>query len=212
MPTPSAAVNRALGVSESMGTFSRFWHRFSDEPVGSRSSSSFAGDARVDAVPRRIAKDVAVEARRCRHHLRRRRSVAFVKPEARPRARLRRGDQAIAARAEAATPSTGSRCQTLKVRPKVTAKNLGRTIVVRVDENKLYLYDGFDVIRTFGGRDGQARLHDPQGDWNIYPQGGEPHLVQPGARQLGGRSSRGRPGWADGTHGHAGDLHRRRPG
>ena len=28
-----SAVNKALGVGDTMGTFSRFWHRFNDEPI-----------------------------------------------------------------------------------------------------------------------------------------------------------------------------------
>ena len=54
-------MNRALGLGESMGTFSRFWHRFNDDPVNRRWRLTFAGDGRVDAVLGRIARDVAVK-------------------------------------------------------------------------------------------------------------------------------------------------------
>ena len=55
-----SAVNKALGVGDTMGTFSRFWHRFNDEPIDREIEPAFSGHARVDAVLRRIAKDVAV--------------------------------------------------------------------------------------------------------------------------------------------------------
>ena len=44
-----------------MGTFSRFWHRFNDEPVGQEVELVFSGDGRVDAVLGRIARDIAVK-------------------------------------------------------------------------------------------------------------------------------------------------------
>ncbi len=55
----AGAVNRALAIGESMGTFSRFWHRFNDEPVGEEIELSFSGTGRVDAVLTRFAHDVA---------------------------------------------------------------------------------------------------------------------------------------------------------
>ena len=54
-------MNRALGLGESMGTFSRFWHRFNDDPVNQEVELSFAGDGRVDSVLGRISRDVAVK-------------------------------------------------------------------------------------------------------------------------------------------------------
>ena len=93
--------------------------------------------------------------------------------------------------------------------PKVTRRTSAATIVVRVDQNKLYLYDGFHVDPHLQRGDGQARLHHAGRRLEGHPQGRQPHVVQPGARQLGRRPARSRPGWADGPHGHAGDLHRR---
>ena len=72
---------------------------------------------------------------------------------------------------------------------------MGRTIVVRVNENKLYLYDGYDVIRTWPVATAKPGFTTPVGDWRIYdkqvdptwhnpaPDGwgaGEPLVIGPG--------------------------------
>ena len=56
-----AAVNRALAVNESMGTFSRFWHRFREESVERQIKLSYAGDAKIESFLGTVAKDVAVK-------------------------------------------------------------------------------------------------------------------------------------------------------
>ena len=67
----------------------------------------------------------------------------------------------------------------LKVSPKITQKNMPRTIVVRVDENKLYLYDGFDVIRTWSVATAMPGWTTPQGDWNLYRKAVNPTWYNP---------------------------------
>ena len=59
--------------------------------------------------------------------------------------------------------------QTQKVAPKVTSQNLGPTIVVRVDQNKLYLYDGFQVERTWSVATAKPGYTTPVGDWDDRP-------------------------------------------
>jgi lipoprotein-anchoring transpeptidase ErfK/SrfK len=67
----------------------------------------------------------------------------------------------------------------LKVSPKITEKNMPRTIVVRVDENKLYLYDGFQVLRTWGVATAMPGWITPQGDWNLYRKAVNPTWYNP---------------------------------
>jgi lipoprotein-anchoring transpeptidase ErfK/SrfK len=171
------AVNRALGLSESMGTFSRFWHRFNDDPVQQEVELSFSGDARVDAVLGRISRDVTVKPVNADityddGELR------FVKPK--PGRAL---DFAEARRMVRAALGAGGATEVtlpmLKVSPKVTAKNMPRTIVVRVDENTLYLYDGFDVLRTWSVATAMPGWTTPQGDWNLYRKAVNPTWYNP---------------------------------
>ncbi|HET6714582.1 MAG TPA: L,D-transpeptidase/peptidoglycan binding protein [Actinomycetota bacterium] len=171
------AVNRALGLSESMGTFSRFWHRFNDDPIGQEVELTFSGDGRVDVVLGRIARDVAVkpvnadvtyddgEVRFVKPKPGR--ALDFVEARASVRAALKAGGAS-----EVSLP-------VLKVSPKVTEKTMPRTIVVRVDENKLYLYDGFDVVRTWAVATAMPGWTTPQGDWNLYRKAVNPTWYNP---------------------------------
>jgi len=170
------AVNRALGLSGSMGTFTRFWHRFNDDPVQQDVELSFSGDARVDAVLGRISRDVTVKPVNADITYDDG-QVRFVKPEpgrALDFAQARRTVRAalVAGTSEVTLPM-------LKVSPKVTEKTMPRTIVVRVDENKLYLYDGFDVLRTWSVATAMPGWTTPQGDWNLYRKAVNPTWYNP---------------------------------
>ena len=172
-----AAVNQALGVSDSMGTFSRFWHRFRGEPVGQAIELSYAGDARVEAFLGRVAKEVAVKPVDAAITYRDD-DVAFIKPK--PGRAL---DFTAATKTIRKALKIGSvdrvALETLKVAPKVTAKNLGRNIVVRVDQNKLYVYDGFKIIRTFGVATAKPGYTTPAGDWKVTRKAVNPTWYNP---------------------------------
>jgi lipoprotein-anchoring transpeptidase ErfK/SrfK len=170
------AVNRALGLSESMGTFSRFWHRFNDEPVDQEVELSFAGDGRVDAVLGRIARDVSVKPVSADITYADGK-VVFVRPEAGKALDFAAARKAV--RAGLRQGGSTVSLPMLKVQPKVTAKDMPRTIVVRVDQNKLYLYDGFDVIRTWSVATAMPGWTTPQGDWNLYRKAVNPTWYNP---------------------------------
>jgi lipoprotein-anchoring transpeptidase ErfK/SrfK len=171
------AVNKALGLGDSMGTFSRFWHRFNDAPIGQEIELGFSGDGRVDAVLSRIARDVAVKpvnadvAYDDGH-------VVFVKPK--PGRALDFVEARTAVRG--ALKSQGASrvaLPVLKVAPKITEEKMPPTIVVHVDENKLYLYDGFDVVRTYSVATAKPGYTTPQGDWNLYRKAENPTWYNP---------------------------------
>ena len=172
-----SAVNKALGVGDTMGTFSRFWHRFNDEPIDREIELAFSGHARVDAVLRRIAKDVAVRPVNADLTYDDGRLV-FVKPTP---GRARDCVEARAALRGALKERAASRVSlpVLKVAPKVTQEQLPRTIVVRIDENTLSLYDGFDVIRTWSVATAMPGWITPQGDWNLYRKAVNPTWYNP---------------------------------
>ncbi len=171
------AVNQALAVGRTMGTFSRFWHRFNDEPVGQEVELDFAGDGRVDSVLRGIAKDIAVKPVDA-DIMFADGQVVFQRPKP---GRALDFVEARAALKNALAARSASRVAlpVLKVQPKVTERKMSRTIVVRVDENKLYLYDGFDVIRTWGVATAMPGWITPQGDWNLYRKAVNPTWYNP---------------------------------
>jgi lipoprotein-anchoring transpeptidase ErfK/SrfK len=172
-----SAVNRAMRLSESMGTFTRFWHRFNDEPVNEEIELELAGDERVDAVLGRIAHKVSVKPVSADITLEDG-QVRFIKPK--PGRAL---DFAEARRSVRAALRSGDASQVvlpmLKVKPKIGASNMPRTIVVRVDENKLYLYDGFKVIRTWAVATAMPGYTTPPGDWKLTRMAVNPTWYNP---------------------------------
>jgi lipoprotein-anchoring transpeptidase ErfK/SrfK len=171
------AVNRALGLSESMGTFTRFWHRFNDDPIGQEVELTFSGDGRVDVVLGRIARDVAVKPVNADITYDDG-EVRFVKPKPGRALDFVEARASVRAALKAGRASKIS-LPVLKVSPKVTEKTMPRTIVVRVDENKLYLYDGFDVLHTWAVATAMPGWTTPQGDWNLYRKAVNPTWYNP---------------------------------
>jgi L,D-transpeptidase ErfK/SrfK len=71
------------------------------------------------------------------------------------------------------------RLGTRHVAPKVTPKTLGATIVIRVNENRLYLYDGFRVVRTFSVATAKPGWTTPSGVWTIWDKRENPAWYNP---------------------------------
>lgn len=66
-----------------------------------------------------------------------------------------------------------------KTDPKVTAEELGKTIVVRISQNRLYVYDGLKVIKRFDVATGTGGYPTPRGTWNIWDKRENPTWVNP---------------------------------
>jgi lipoprotein-anchoring transpeptidase ErfK/SrfK len=172
-----AAVNQALAVSDSMDTFSRFWHRFRGEPVGQQVDLSYAGDAKVEAFLGKVARGVVVKPVNAAVTYEDG-DVAFVKSK--PGRALDFTAAAKALRTALKTDTVDHvALETLKVKPKVTAKNLGRTIVVRLDENRLYLYEGFHPVDSWSVATAKPGFTTPNGDWTIYQKAVNPTWHNP---------------------------------
>lgn len=190
-----SAVNQALALSESMGTLSRFWHRINDDPVGEDVDLRYSGSARVGAVVDRIARDVEVEPVNADITYDDG-AVRFVKP--RPGRALDRGKARSAVRAAMRSATADSVVLPMeKIQPKVTADDMPRTIVVRVDENKLYLYDGFEVIRTWSVATAMPGWTTPQGDWRLYRKAVNPTWYNPALDSWGANLPAVVPGGPD---------------
>jgi lipoprotein-anchoring transpeptidase ErfK/SrfK len=189
------AVRQALAAGESMSTFDRFWHRFRNEPVDRSIDLAYhtVGTGVEDLVGR-IAKDVFRAPRSAEIGLDEA-NTGLTFTSARKGAKL---DSAVAiARIRRAldTDAPSAQLSMRAVEPKVTRSTIGRTIVVRVDQNTLYLYDGFDVIRSWPVATAKPGFTTPTGVWTVYdkqenptwhnpaPDGwgaGEPLVVGPG--------------------------------
>ena len=66
-----------------------------------------------------------------------------------------------------------------KLEPEVTPESLGMSIVVRISENRLYVYDGLKVIKRYDVATGTGGYPTPQGTWNIWDKRENPPWVNP---------------------------------
>ena len=65
------------------------------------------------------------------------------------------------------------------VEPKVTAATLGKTIVVDLSENQLYLYDGFKVERQYPVATAAPGYSTPVGSWDVVNKAENPGWYNP---------------------------------
>jgi lipoprotein-anchoring transpeptidase ErfK/SrfK len=65
------------------------------------------------------------------------------------------------------------------IAPKVTEDELGHTIVVRTGINKLYLYEGIDLVKEYGVATGSPGYPTPHGQFTIINKRENPTWVNP---------------------------------
>ncbi len=66
------------------------------------------------------------------------------------------------------------------IEPEHTEETMGKTIVVDLSERRLYLYEGTDVIKTYGVAIGTSRHPTPKGEWKIVRKQYMPSWSNPG--------------------------------
>lgn len=188
------AVDEAEAVSGGMGWIDRVWHRVRHTPVGvtidvgSRSSPDAVG-----SFVAKIAANTDVTARDAGVNLVGTSKVAFV--HARTGLEVDQKGAVRSIRAALAQSDPQVTLPVQKLAPKVTDKTLGTTVVVRIDENRLYLYRGFEQIRTYPVATAMPGFTTPVGEWSVIdkqenptwhnpaPNGwgaGEPAIIPPG--------------------------------
>ena len=175
----AAAVNHAMGAGSDLATLDRAWHRFRDESLGvdipldrSTTGSGVQDFATMIAKRMYVAPVNAAIGITSSHD-----DISFI--------HAKQGRKLNVGHAEAAVGQAlvdGRRhltLQTKAVQPKETRSTMGRTIVVRLNENKLYLYDGFDVVRSYSVATAKPGFTTPTGDWSIYDKKENPTWYNP---------------------------------
>ncbi|MEP7059865.1 MAG: L,D-transpeptidase family protein [Actinomycetota bacterium] len=188
------AVDRAEAVSDQMSWVDRVWHRVRHVPVDvDISVGSHGSPSSVHTLVTKIAGATDVMSRDASVNLVGFSDVTFV--------RARGGvevDQKAALRSIRAALARGETEVTLpvhEVKPKVTDGKLGVTVVVRIDQNRLFLYRGFKQIRTYQVATAMPGFTTPVGEWTIVDKqenptwhnpaldgwgAGEPAVIGPG--------------------------------
>lgn len=71
------------------------------------------------------------------------------------------------------------------LRPEVTSRELGHTIVVRLSELRLYFYDGVNLAKTYPVAAGQPVYPTPRGQWAIVNKVANPSWTNPDPKGWG---------------------------
>ena len=175
----ASAVDEALAVNTTLGTFDRFWHRVRDEPVSVEVDLAFrmGGDA-VDELAAEIAAEVLepwVNA-----------SITLAPGDdelvfnrAVPGTKLPAAEAADAIATAIADGSRRVDLQTVRVPAKTTARSMGPTIVVDVSTNRIHLYEGFDRVESWDVATAKPGWITPTGVWNIWDMRENPTWYNP---------------------------------
>ena len=173
------AVRQAFAAGGDLGTIDRAWHRMRGEALGIDVAVDYSttGGA-IDDFAAMMARRTFVEPQDPSIGLTDDHSdLVFVHSKAGTKLNV---DVASSAIERAITEGrTRLRLHSRTLEPKHTVATMGRTIVVRLDQNRLYLYDGFDVIRTYTVATAKPGFTTPSGVWNIYDKAENPTWHNP---------------------------------
>jgi lipoprotein-anchoring transpeptidase ErfK/SrfK len=174
----TSAVDRALGLSGSYSWTSRLYRRLTNKPLSrsfellvsydERPIESFvkAAAGRVREKPRNAFLDFA--------------DGRVVVQHAKAGRALRVGASREAIRTALRDGSPSVDLLTRRVTPSVTDKKLGKTIIIRISQNRLYLYDGLKLQKKYSVATGQLDQYPtPLGHWEIVNKRINPTWVNP---------------------------------
>jgi len=173
------AVSRAFHAGQDLGTLDRAWHRLRDESLGVSIpldvSSSGSGVADFASMIAKRTYVAPVDA-----------SIGITASQddttmihAQPGEKLDAAAAKTAIQNALAAGRSHVTLSTATVQPKVTDDTLGHTVVVRLDENRLYLYDGFTVARSFSVATAKPGFTTPTGVWRVYDKQKDPTWYNP---------------------------------
>jgi lipoprotein-anchoring transpeptidase ErfK/SrfK len=171
------AVDEAVGLTATLGTAERVWHRLRGEPVDVQLEVSFRiSPGPIESFVGGLADSVSVEARDA--------SLAVVDGEVVAQHSKPGRTLAIDAAREriAQALSDGTTTVTLRtkgVKPKVSEDNLGPTIIIRRDVNLLYLYEGLRLAKTYPVATAAAGYVTPPGSWTVVNKAENPTWYNP---------------------------------
>ncbi len=180
----NGAVDRALNVSDSLAWPSRVYHRLLGRPVSASVDLPYSVDPTVvTQFAQRVSKEVFLDTQDAKvdfvdgklvlQHARVGQKVNQQKAAGALLDALRSGTSTVAVDVK-------------KTRPKVTDKNIGQVIVIRLSQEKLYLYDKMKLKKTYGVATGQSIYPTPTGHFEIITKEVNPTWINP-ARDTWGK-------------------------
>ena len=183
--TVTAAVSRAMKAGQDLGTLDRAWHRLRGESLGVSIpldvTSAGHGVADFASMIAKRTYVAPVDA-----------SIGITPSQddittihAQTGAKLDAAAAKVAIQRALAQGKSHVALHTSKVQPKVTDDSLGHTVVVRLNQNRLYLYDGFQVVRSWSVATAKPGFTTPAGVWRIYDKKVDPTWYNPAVNGWG---------------------------
>jgi lipoprotein-anchoring transpeptidase ErfK/SrfK len=171
----SRSVTQAMRQTESLPWWQRVYHRIADKPVHSSTPVRYDYDqSKVDEFVHQIASKVEEQPQSA--------SLALVdgkvvrqKPKPGQQLKAPFGAQRLLNALE--HQQTSVTLPVKKVQP--DSNDAGVTVVVRLSENRLYLYDGFDLEKTYPVATAMPGFTTPVGTWQIVNKVENPTWVNP---------------------------------
>lgn len=172
-----AAVDDALAQSDAYHWSSRLYHRLFDRaldreislPVSHDDSyvSSFVREAAgaIDRAPRDAYLDFA--------------EGELITRSSQPGRKLKGAASTRLLVDAVKTDAPSVKLPVRPLRPSVSDESLGQTIIIRLSENRLYLYDGLKLAKTYPVATGQPAYPTPQGHWVIVNKRTNPTWYNP---------------------------------
>jgi lipoprotein-anchoring transpeptidase ErfK/SrfK len=178
------AITRALSVSDSLGWPSRVYHRLLDRPVSASLRLPYTVDPTVvTQFAQRMSKEVFLgsqdakidflDGRLVLQHAQVGRQISQQKAAGALLEALRSGSGTVSVPVK-------------KSRPKVTDKNIGKVIVIRLSQERLYLYNQMKLEKTYSVATGQPIYPTPTGHFEIITKEVDPTWINP-ARDTWGK-------------------------
>jgi lipoprotein-anchoring transpeptidase ErfK/SrfK len=177
------AIDQALAVSDAYGWPSRVYHRLFDKPVPATIDLAVTNDpaevARfVEAMVERVDRPAQDATRDFEDgHLLVQHSRKGLSLSAKGARRAVMG----AVRG----PASKLDLKTHPVLPTVSDDQLGMLIVVRISQNRLYLYDGVKLVKSYSVATGQSQYPTPRGHFEIVNKRVNPTWVNPATTTWG---------------------------
>lgn len=173
------AVDQALAVNGELGTLDRFWHRVRDQSVGVSLDLQYrtAGEG-VERFVTRIAESVYRPARDAAIGITDDgNNLTFTYAKAGTKLDAAHAVQVVRSALDHAR--THVKLEMRPVRARVTQDSIDPTIVVNVDRNRLDLYNGFEVVRSWSVATAKPGYTTPVGVWTIYDMRENPTWYNP---------------------------------
>jgi lipoprotein-anchoring transpeptidase ErfK/SrfK len=181
-----AAVDEALSVGGAMGWPSRVFHRLLNRPVDERIDLQVTHRKKaVRAFVGRVAERVALSPVDASIDWVDGALVTVHSETGRALKTERARDALMAGLLE---EKHQVRLGVKRLAPSVSDDELGKTIIIRTGSNKLHLYDGFELRKTYSVATGQPEYPTPLGHWVIVNKRINPTWVNPALDSWGAGS------------------------